>query len=743
MDEHQTAVDGRFAFEQIPFGQYRLAVTTSDGRTETQDIRISSGEVMRTEVFVPVAMSEVVVNVPEPMAPVPSKAAASASNLEREDIKELPRGDSASVNDVLATQSGFVFDAFGNLFARGNHANIQYQLDGVPLPDTVSGLFGGFLSPKFIENMEIITGGMGAEYGDRLAAVVNLNSRKPSEAGEGEMELVYGSFGTVNPSALYGKRIGKLSFLLAGSYRYTDRGLDPPAISPIIGDSGNEERAFTAIDYDLSDRDHFLLLGNFSRNECGIPVDPTLHPCVGSPAEGCGRSPDQFGNPPPPFFPLDTRSTETERDVFTLLSFRHDYSARTSLRLTGYYRNSYGSLFGDAQHALGPTQDPCTDPADPTTCKNASDVTRRANHVGGTAEYLTRIGEAHVVRIGANFDQLFGQDQFTQYTRSDVLQAPDPSLAVSGSDTSHATTGGAYISDRATFGKLTFDGGLRFDVQKVSFVGTPDQATQTGVSPRIGVAYAATPTTVAHAFFGLMWQPPPVLDTPAAARILGAVPPNQPVVFDLRPEKDRYAEIGIESRVLPALTLKLTTWGRLATDQLDDVEVGNTNLVSPYNFRDGRALGVEAGGIVVLSRWLSAFGNMSWETAEGRGIATAQYLFSPADLANNNWQTLDHSQSWTANGGVTIRDGASRISTLFNYGSGLRTGPSNNEHVPDHARVDLTLAHQFSSVALRPTIALDVINLFDAHYACRIANGFNGTHFAPERSFYLRLSTSI
>ena len=145
------------------------------------------------------------------------------------------------------------------------------------------------------------------------------------------------------------------------------------------------------------------------------------------------------------------------------------------------------------------------------------------------------------------------------------------------------------MQDRATFGRLIVNGGVRLDFQHVTYVGTPDQATQVGVGARLGIAYAINDTTIAHAFAGLLWQPPPVLDAPAAARILGLVPAGQAIAYDLRPEKDRYAEVGIESRVIPALTLKLNAWGRLSSDQLDDVGVGSTNLVSPYNFRDGRA----------------------------------------------------------------------------------------------------------------------------------------------------------
>ena len=745
VDVHATDAAGHVAFEQVPFGRYSLVVVAAGGRVRQQDLQVESGAVVRVEIALarPSASDEeITVTAPRHLAPRPITTPESASTIERHQIEELPRGDTATVNDILATQPGFVSDAFGGLYARGNHANIQYQLDGVPLPDSVSGLFGGFLSSNLIDNMEVITGGLGAEYGDRLAAVVNLDSRRPPEAGEGSVELTYGDFRTVNPTGVYGRRIGDFSYLVGGSFKSTDRALDPPDFSPIVHDQGSEARAFVRLDYDASDSDHLSVLGNWARNRYQIPIDPTIPVCDPSKPD-CGRTPDRYGNPPGAFVPADTNSTETERDSFALLSYRHDFGADASFRATGYYRHSDGILLGDAVHDLGPTQDPCTTSASGTvTCASTSDVTRVADHAGGTAEYLLRAGDDHVIKLGAQVDQLVGSDAFTSYTRSDALQGPDPALTVNGADHSHATTGGIYATDKAHLGKFTVDAGLRLDFFQVGFAGSPAPPAQWGLGPRLGVSYALTHDTVVHGFFGLMWMPPPVLDTPAAARILGVVPPGQAVPFDLRPERDRYAELGIQSRVLPELTLTLTAWGKLSSDQLDDIEVGNTNLVSPFNYAEGRAGGIEAGASAVLSRWLDAFANGTLSQAQGRGIASATYLFTPSQLALQGWQMLDHAQLWTANAGLTLHDRGSLLSALLNYGSGLRTGPQNNETVPGHVQVDLTLSHEFDAPT-HPTVAVDVINLFDDHYAYRIANGFNGSHWAPPRSVYLRLGCSI
>jgi hypothetical protein len=744
LDEHVADPAGHFEFEQVPFGTYRIRATGSGGIFAEQDVRVASGDVVLASLSLrPAAEQQVVVRGRRPLAPAPAKVPSSVYSLDREQIHELPRGDSQSVNEILATQPGFVYDAFGNLFARGNHANIQYQLDGVPLPDSVSGLFGGFLSPKLIDGMEVLTGGLGVEYGERLSAVVNLNSRRPPDEGEGEIELQAGSHATLSPSLLYGKRMGSWSVLAGGSYRTTDRALDPAVPDLVQHAGGDEERAFLKVEYDASNRTHVTLLGAYAHNFYRIPIDTTVGPLDPSLPNG-GRTLDQYGNGPAPFFPSGTDQTENERDGFALLSVRHDFDPRASLRVALSYRHSYGFLFGDALRSLGPTQDPCsTDAAGSTTCATASDVARTADHLVGYAEQLWRVGEDHVVKVGGQVDQLFATSDYTAYTRSDALQGPDPALTVRGTDASHATTGGVYLEDRATFGPLVVTGGVRLDFQRVSFVGNPETAFDVGFGPRLGIAYSVSSDTVVHAFAGLLWQPPPVLDAPAAARILGLVPPGTAIGYDLKPEKDRYAEVGIESRVIPELTLKLIGWGKLTDHQLDDVGVGSTNLISPYNFRDGRAGGIEASAILVLGRRFQAFANGTLQKAMGRLIESAQYLFGPEDLANDGWQFLDHDQRWKASAGATFKESGWRLSSLFEYGSGLRTGPGNNQHVPGHVRVDLGAGYEFRGLPTRPAVAVDLVNLFDARYAYRINNGFNGSHWAPGRSIFARVSASF
>ena len=732
VDSHVTDAQGHFEFEQVPFGRYRLSFSAPDGRMDEAEVQIASGDVLEVPMVLPTLEETVTVVAPQRESAPPVTAPSSSTQLQREEIQALPRGDSASVNEILSTQPGFVYDALGQIYVRGNHGSVQYQIDGVPLPDSVSGLFGQFLSPKLVENMEVLSGGLPAEYGQRLSGVVNLNSRRPSPSGEGEAELRYGSFNTWNPSAFYGQKLGKVSFLAGGSFTYTERGLDPPNPDVLVNDQSNQGRFFGKVDVDLGERDHFTALFSYSHNFFEIPIDTTLVPG--------NTTRDQYGNPPPPYLPPDTRQTETENDLFGIVSYRHDFSSDASARVAGYLRRSAAKFFADPQHALGSTQVCIHDPNNPTAppdCPDASNVNRQAIHAGLVADYLQRLGDQHSLKFGVSVDQLWGSTAYDAYQRQDA-PPPDFVRIGQGTDDANGTNGGVYAQDRWTVGKLTLSGGVRFDFQTVSLTGTAGRVTDVGVSPRIGASYAFTPNLVAHAFFGLLWTPPEVLDAVSAARLSNAVPPGQPVPYDLRPEKDRYAEVGLQARLAKAVSVGLNIWGKLATDQLDEVEFGNTTIASPYNFAEGRAGGIELTVDAVITQNLTAFGNVSFGTAQGKQIATAKYLFGPDDLANSDWQTLDHAQTWTANAGASYRDGGTQLSTQLAYGSGLRTGANNESHVPGWVRVDVTLAHDFLNLPLRPTFAIDVVNLFDARYAYRLYNGFNGSHWAPGRSVYLR-----
>ena len=54
---------------------------------------------------------------------------------------------------------------------------------------------------------------------------------------------------------------------------------------------------------------------------------------------------------------------------------------------------------------------------------------------------------------------------------------------------------------------------------------------------------------VGHAFVGVLFTPPPPLDLGNAARVLGVIPPDEQVPYDIKAETAAYGELGLSGRL--------------------------------------------------------------------------------------------------------------------------------------------------------------------------------------------------
>jgi outer membrane receptor for ferrienterochelin and colicins len=159
----------------------------------------------------------------------------------------------------------------------------------------------------------------------------------------------------------------------------------------------------------------------------------------------------------------------------------------------------------------------------------------------------------------------------------------------------------------------------------------------------------------------------------------------------------------------------------------------------------------------------SSYLNISAQSAKGKDIDSAQFNFSPADLAfiANHFIHLDHEQEQTASGGIAYSWNDTRLSADFLLGSGLRadldlppgettpyggTGIPNGEHLPFYTQVNFGSSHVFRfDGAGTLTVRFDVINVFDREYQIRNGTGVGvgAPQFGPRRGFFLGLSKSL
>ena len=133
----------------------------------------------------------------------------TSDTITHDTIQALPQGTNAPVEKVLLQAPGVSQDsaASGSLHVRNDHANVQFRINGVMLPDGVTG-FGSILDPSLIGSISLITGALPAEFGMRTVGLVDITTRTDIFNNSGSISFYGGSQGTIQPSFEYGGTFG-------------------------------------------------------------------------------------------------------------------------------------------------------------------------------------------------------------------------------------------------------------------------------------------------------------------------------------------------------------------------------------------------------------------------------------------------------------------------------------------------------------------------------------------------------
>jgi hypothetical protein len=125
---------------------------------------------------------------------------ASAYTIDKAMLTKQPGGTNVSLVQVLSQVPGVTLDSYGAVHVRNEHANLQYRLNGVIVPESISG-FGQTFDPRIADSVELITGTLPAQYGYRTSGVVSLKTGSGGFDNGGDVGFYGGSRNTINPSA--------------------------------------------------------------------------------------------------------------------------------------------------------------------------------------------------------------------------------------------------------------------------------------------------------------------------------------------------------------------------------------------------------------------------------------------------------------------------------------------------------------------------------------------------------------
>src|SRR5580704_7879221 len=163
------------------------------------------------------------------------------------------QGEEASFNQTILRFPGVAQDSFGQLHVRGEHANLQYRIDDVLLPESIPG-FGQELETRFADNISLITGALPAQFGFRTTGVIDIHTKSGALFQQGDASVYGGSFDTIMPSLEYGGVAGKANYYVTGSYLHDGIGIENPTrtANPIHDDT-DQYRMFGYSSYIVDD----------------------------------------------------------------------------------------------------------------------------------------------------------------------------------------------------------------------------------------------------------------------------------------------------------------------------------------------------------------------------------------------------------------------------------------------------------------------------------------------------------
>jgi TonB dependent receptor len=623
------------------------------------------------------------------------------------------RGESAPFNQTMLQFPGVAQDSFGQLHLRGEHANLQYRIDDVLLPESIPG-FGQVLETRFADSVSLITGALPAQFGFRTTGVVDIHTKNGAAFQQGEASLYGGSFDTIMPSLEYGGVTGKLNYYGTASYLHDGIGIENPTSSANpIHDDTDQYRMFGYSSYIVDDTSRFVLLTSGYHGDFQIPNTPGLTPEF----TDMGKS---------TFNSAKLDETQVEQDAYAILTYQKkmgDFNMQASVF----------TLYSSVLFRPDNTGDLIFNGV-------ASRVDRDIFSNGLEFDASYKLNDQHTLRGG--FFLL--EEHATVGTATLVFpvdaignQTSDIPLRIVDNSGKYGYLYGFYLQDEwKPFEQLTINFGGRLDFEN-AFVD------ENQLSPRINIVYEPFKGTTLHAGYARYFTPPPLENVSQTTISKFAGTTNESEITKDAPvtaERAHYFDVGATQKIAEGFNVGIDGFYKSSHSVLDEGQFGEALILSSFNYKRGEIYGGEFTSSFNKGGF-SSYLNVAYGWARGTNVSSSQFLFDrdEFDYIRKNWVFLDHDQRFTGSAGVsyTWKDWRAGIDGL--YGNGLRRGFANTQKNHPYETFNINLSRRIQlteKTALK--IRFDVVNLFDKIYELRDGSGIGvgAPQFGQRRGFY-------
>ncbi len=724
-----TDAQGRFSFQQVPQDTRVLFVShAGDESVKVTQPRLFSGKPLRIS-LTPSATELGTVSVQAtryhlPRDEVWPSVGSSVYVFAPENIAELPQGTNTSLQQVLTQAPGVYQDTFGQIHIRGEHANIQYRINGIYMPSQLISGFGSVLSTNFAHSVTLLTGTLPAEYGYQTAGVIDIDTPTGSTKSGVDVSQMVGAHDTYDSTASWGGTNGNLDWFLTGDYYRSNLGVGSPtpAHTP-PHDFTHQSSGFGYLSYSFNENSRLLFVSGDLVGNYQIPNTPAQTPAYGylnyTPSQLTALYPSE-----------DLNENQRESNRFSVLALQgnqadwtYSFAYFNRLLTTNYLPDPVGDLVYQGVAAnvyessfLHGLQIDLSRPLDATNTLSTGLFVMRED---ATSD---------------NTSSVFPAD-------SQGNQTSTTPLSILDNNSNIGWTYGAYVQDKwQPNDAFTLNYGVRADLW--------DALSRNGqVSPRIGSVWKITPNTTVHAGYARYFTPPDLYSISLKSIELfqnttNASPTD--VNTSALPQRSDYYDAGLVHDFTPNFSMGVDAFYEQLTDVLDVGQLGSALVFSYFNYSKGRIGGISFSGDYHSGNFGANY-NLTYLNSLAKDVITGQYNWDPDELAfvNTHYIPVDHSQKWTGSAGAHYDLGKTQLLADFVYGSGYPTGFANQMWLPSYGTVNVGVDRQFDfSDTGTFNARLSITNLFDRVYQLRNGTGvgLEAPEYLPRRGLYFTLS---
>jgi len=719
-----TDANGRFSFSTLAVGTYVVDARSGAGEaTERLDLSSDGANLSLDLEPKEIGKSTVVTH-----AGTILHGSGTDLTLNNQLLTRMP--SAGSLPEALIQLPGAARGANGVVHLNGDHGDINYIVDGVVVPQALNRAIGSEFDPNNIAFAEVLQGAYPAQYGERFASVVNINTKMGTGPAGFNGDLRAGSYADLDSTLGYHTPLGKGSLVLAVRNQRTDRAEDPPNFASPHNQGSNATQFIRYTQPNGNDYLNFTLTHSFHTYQIPNDVDN-------------GE-------------PTTTNDNERQDDTIASIQYRHAIGDRGSFSFGPGFKRSQIRDFGDPQNDFtfgealnlgnGGSSTGCasalsTGNFSPTTCADSLSSDKTAYDYLFNADYVMRSG-AHEIRAGALYDVTNVNKRYAVTLQPNNFLAPifTPSTpnapyTVTDAAPNNGESETAYVQDSWKMGSAyQLDYGVRANAFQISSTGAFDQGFSQ-FSPRVKFTRNLGTRANVYVYYGRFFTPFSFENvSPAAAQTLNLPLQQNVAAFDLKPQRDSVYEIGGHLPLGPG-DLGLRVMQKNATDLIDDTQVGVTNLHQDINYQLGRIATQSLYYQVPLKRQGRIYISANHTYSKNKGCETQ--LLAPCFGSPTDWTPADHEQPWGATTGFLVNDAhGGWYSFDGEYGSGLSSAlcpPNTPGFCKETPHLTFDVEKGFG-IGHDAAMTLGIRNFLNDRYFVTILNA-QGNHFAAPRTF--------